>query len=109
MRGCGCRRLARLVARHRRRGPFPEGPAGRTKALAVGISALLLAEGAFYFCIQVTQMTPETGVEWVDSGRGVLADTVIPRTPGWKGGLRPGDRLRAVNDRAIASAADAED
>ena len=79
------------------------------KALAVGISALLLAWGAIYFFNQVTQMAPETGVEWVDSGRGVLADTVIPRTPGWKGGLRPGDRLRAVNGRAIASAADAED
>src|SRR3989442_12330035 len=54
-------------------------------------------------------MAPETGVEWVDSGRGVLADTVIPRTPAWKSGLRPGDRLRVLNDRTIASAVDAED
>jgi len=79
------------------------------KTLAVGISALLLAWGAIYFSNQVTQMAPETGAEWVDTGRGVLADTVIPRTPAWKGGLRPGDRLRAINDRTIASAADAED
>src|SRR5213594_2863507 len=79
------------------------------KTLAVGISALLLAWGAIYFTNQVTQMAPETGAEWVDTGRGVLADTVIPRTPAWKGGLRPGDRLRAINDRTIASAADAED
>ena len=34
------------------------------KALAVGISALLLAWGAIYFFNQVTQMAPETGVEW---------------------------------------------
>jgi len=54
-------------------------------------------------------MAPETGVEWMDSGRGVLADTVIPRTPAWKSGLRPGDRLRVINDRTIASAVDAED
>ncbi|HYS05264.1 MAG TPA: ATP-binding protein [Candidatus Dormibacteraeota bacterium] len=79
------------------------------KTLAVGISALLLAWGAAYFHNQVTLMAPETGVEWVDSARGVVADTVIPRTPAWKGGLRPGDRLRAIDDRSIASAVDAED
>ncbi|PYT37211.1 MAG: hypothetical protein DMF52_03360 [Acidobacteria bacterium] len=79
------------------------------KTLAVGISALLLAWGAIYFFNQVTLMAPETGVEWMDSGRGVLADTVIPRTPAWKSGLRPGDRLRVINDRTIASAVDAED
>ncbi len=79
------------------------------KTLAVGISALLLAWGAGYFFVQVTQVAPETGVEWVDSARGVLADTVIPRTPAWKGGLRPGDRLRAIDDRTIASAVDADD
>jgi hypothetical protein len=79
------------------------------KTLAVGISALLLAWGAVYFFVQVTQVAPETGVEWVDSARGVLADTVIPRTPAWKGGLRPGDRLRAIDDRTIASAVDADD
>jgi two-component system, NtrC family, sensor kinase len=79
------------------------------KTLAVGISALLLAWGTIYFHNQATLMAPETGVEWVDSARGVVAGAVIPRTPAWKGGLRPGDRLRAVEGRTIASAADAED
>jgi len=79
------------------------------KTLAVGISALLLAWGALYFHNQVTIMAPETGVEWVDTGRGVVADAVIPRTPAWKGGLRPGDRLRSIEGRSIASAVDAED
>ncbi len=79
------------------------------KTLAVAISALLLAWGAYSFHSQVTQVAPETGVEWVDSSRGVVADSVIPRTPAWKGGLRPGDHLRAVDGRPIASALAAED
>ena len=79
------------------------------KTLAVAISALFLAWGAVYFYNQVTQVAPETGVEWVDSSRGVTADAVIPRTPAWKGGLRPGDRLRTMDGRRIASAVDAED
>jgi len=79
------------------------------KILAVGISALLLTWGAVYFYNQVTQVAPETGVEWVDSSRGVIADAVIPRSPAWKGGLRPGDRLLSIDGRTIAAAADAED
>jgi len=79
------------------------------KALAVAVSALFFAWGAVYFYNQVTQVAPETGVEWVDSSRGVTADAVIPRTPAWKGGLRPGDRLQAIDGRRIASAVDAED
>ena len=79
------------------------------RMLAVAVSTLLLAWGAFYFYAQVTQVTPETGVEWIDSSRGVVADSVIPRTPAWRGGLRPGDRLRAVDGRPIATAAAAED
>ncbi len=79
------------------------------KTLAVGVSALLLTWGAFYFYNQVTQVAPETGVEWVDSSRGVLADAVIPRSPAWKGGLRPGDRLLWIDGRTIAAAADAEE
>jgi hypothetical protein len=38
-----------------------------------------------------------------------VADAVLPRTPAWKGGLRPGDRLRAVDGRPVGSARDAED
>ncbi|OLD64362.1 MAG: hypothetical protein AUI47_06360 [Acidobacteria bacterium 13_1_40CM_2_68_5] len=79
------------------------------KTLAIAVSALFFAWGAVYFYNQVTQVAPETGVEWVDSSRGVTADAVIPRTPAWKGGLRPGDRLRSIDGRMIASAVDAED
>jgi hypothetical protein len=79
------------------------------RTLAVVVSTLLLAWGAVYFHAQVTQVTPETGVEWIDSSRGVVADSVIPRTPAWRGGLRPGDRLRAVDGRPVTTAVAAED
>ena len=79
------------------------------KALVIAISACLLSWGAVYFYNQVTQVAPETGVEWVDSSRGVIADAVIPRSSAWKAGLRPGDRLRSIDGRTIAAAADAED
>ena len=65
------------------------------RALAVAVSVLLLAWGAYCFQAQVSQVAPVTGVEWVDSSRGVVADDVIPRLPAWRGGLRPGDHLRA--------------
>ena len=48
------------------------------KTLAVAISALFLAWGAVYFYNQVTQVAPETGVEWVDSSRGVTARWEAP-------------------------------
>ncbi len=79
------------------------------RTLAVLVSALLLAWGSYAFRSQVTRVAPETGVEWVDSSRGVVADDVIPREPAWKGGIRPGDRLRAVDGRPIAIALEAED
>jgi hypothetical protein len=79
------------------------------RTLAVGLSAILLAWGAVYFHAQVTQVSPETGVEWIDSSRGVVADAVIPRTPAWRGGLRPGDLLAGVDGRPIRTAVAAED
>ncbi|MGH9798675.1 MAG: PDZ domain-containing protein, partial [Candidatus Polarisedimenticolia bacterium] len=79
------------------------------RTLAVGVSAILLAWGAVYFHAQVTQVSPETGVEWIDSSRGVVADAVIPRTPAWRGGLRPGDLLVGVDGRPIRTAVAAED
>ncbi|PYS94029.1 MAG: hypothetical protein DMF50_12830 [Acidobacteria bacterium] len=79
------------------------------RALAVAVSVLLLAWGAYCFQAQVSQVAPVTGVEWVDSSRGVVADDVIPRLPAWRGGLRPGDHLRAIDGWVIQSALAAED
>jgi hypothetical protein len=79
------------------------------KTLAAGFSAVLLAWGVLYVHSQVTQVAPETGIEWADSSHGVVADSVIPRKPGWKGGLRPGDRLRAIDGAPVTSAQAAQD
>jgi hypothetical protein len=79
------------------------------KTLAAAFSALLLAWGVLYVHSQVTQVAPETGVEWVDSSSGVVADSVIPRMPAWKGGLRPGDRVLAVDGAPVTSAGAAQD
>jgi len=79
------------------------------RALAIIITTLLLAWGAYSFHQQVSQVAPETGIEWVDTSRGVVADDVIPRTPGWKGGVRPGDHLRAIDGVPVVSALVAED
>src|SRR5438445_4729393 len=79
------------------------------RTLAIAISALLLAWGAYAFVSEVTQVAPWTGVEWVDSSHGVVADAVIPRTAAWRGGLRPGDRLRSIDAQPTLSALAAED
>ncbi len=79
------------------------------RILGFALSAFLFSWGALYFHSQVTQVLPETGVEWVDTSRGVIADTVIPRTSAWKAGLRPGDRLLSVDGRPMVSALEAED
>ncbi len=79
------------------------------RTLVIVVSALLLAWGAYSFVSEVTQVAPLTGVEWVDSSHGVVADAVIPRTPAWRGGLRPGDRLRAIDGEPITAALAAED
>jgi two-component system, NtrC family, sensor kinase len=79
------------------------------RTLTIAFSMMLLCWGVYSFQSQVSQVAPETGVEWVDSSRGVIADDVIPKTPAWKGGLRPGDRLRAIDGQTVTSALVAED
>jgi len=79
------------------------------KTLAIIITGLLLSWGTFSFVSQVAKVAPLTGIEWVDSPRGVVAESVIPRTPGWRGGLRPGDRLSSIDGQPVISALGAED
>ncbi|HEX9427040.1 MAG TPA: PDZ domain-containing protein, partial [Candidatus Polarisedimenticolia bacterium] len=79
------------------------------KTLAIIITGLLLSWGTFSFVSQVAKIAPLTGIEWVDSPRGVVAESVIPRTPGWRGGLRPGDRLSSIDSQPVISALGAED
>lgn len=79
------------------------------RILAVAVTAVLLGWGAFSFHSQVSKVSPETGIEWIDSPRGVVADSVIPSRRAWKTGLRPGDHLVAIDGRPIGSALMAQD
>ena len=79
-----------------------------TRILALAITLLLLLWGVKSFASKGASTEPEIGVDWVDAQPGVLADSVIPREPGWKGGLRPGDRLLTIARQPAESAAQAE-
>jgi len=76
--------------------------------LAVAITLLFLAWGGYSFVSKVSGLEPEIGVEWTATGRGVVAQWVIPREPGWRGGLRPGDRLLEAGGAPVLGLADAE-
>jgi PAS domain S-box-containing protein len=78
------------------------------RAVAVVITLLLLAWGAHSFTTRLVRLEPEIGVEWVDTPHGVVADWVVPREPGWRGGLRPGDRLLDIDDDPVEGAGEAE-
>ena len=43
---------------------------------------------------------PTDGVVWVEVQGGLQADRVPTNSPAWKGGIRPGDILEAVNGTA---------
>ncbi len=78
------------------------------RTLAIAVSFLLLAWGGYSFYSRMSGLEAEIGVEWIDTSRGIEADTVNLREPGWRGGLRPGDRLLAVDGRPVARAAEAD-
>lgn len=48
--------------------------------------------------------TPDDGVSWLDTPQGVQAWDVSPNSPAGKAGIKPGDRLEAVNGAAIGRA-----
>jgi PAS domain S-box-containing protein len=78
------------------------------RTLAVAFTLLLLVWGFNSFASRVARLEPEVGVEWIDTPRGPLAESVYPREPGWKGGLRPGDRLVEVDGEPIQKVTEVE-
>jgi PAS domain S-box-containing protein len=78
------------------------------RTLAIAVSLLLFAWGGYSFQSRVSGVAAEIGVEWIDTDAGVVADSVIPREPGWRGGLRPGDRLLAVDGSPVSGSWEAE-
>src|SRR5215475_11495207 len=51
--------------------------------------------------------SPDDGVSWFDTTRGVEARVVTPGSPADKAGIRPGDQLTEINGAAIASSVQA--
>jgi len=78
------------------------------RTLAIAVSFLLLAWGGYSFYSRVSGIAAQIGVEWIDTSRGIVADTVFLREPGWRGGLRPGDRLLQVDGRPVSGAGEAD-
>jgi PAS domain S-box-containing protein len=50
--------------------------------------------------------TPDDGISWLDSSRGVEAWHIAADSPGAKSGIRPGDKIEAINGAAVHSATD---
>ena len=64
------------------------------------VAAVLVAAGTINFAQRLTHVAPPTdGIDWVQTGRGIVADSVKEDSPnGRKGvfGVMPGDRLLGV-------------
>jgi two-component system NtrC family sensor kinase len=71
------------------------------------LSVTLVVFGVLNFQQRGRYQHPDDGVTWVDSAKGVTAWIVEPGGPGERAGIREGDRLLAMDGRAIASAEDA--
>ena len=78
------------------------------KTLALAVTLILLAWGLDSFVSRVIHQEAEIGVEWVDSPHGPVAQSIVPREPGWRGGLRPGDRLLEIDGDPVQKAVEAE-
>lgn len=75
--------------------------------LTVGSAMVLLAAGAVSFVFRAGMTEPVTGVEWVQASAGPIAIQVTEGSLAERSGLKPGDRLVRIGDRAVHSALDA--
>jgi two-component system NtrC family sensor kinase len=71
------------------------------------LSVTLVVFGVLNFQQRSRYQHPDDGIAWVDSANGVAAWLVAPGGPGERAGIRKGDRLLAMDGRAIARAEDA--
>ena len=78
-------------------------------ALIVAASVLLAAFATLSFGRRISQRAPWVGVEWVETGLGVTAITVDPKSPAAEAGLLPGDVLVSVGGRSAVSVLSAAD
>src|SRR5437868_4824590 len=78
---------------------------------AILLATLTLAAIVFaWFNVQQERRVaiPNDGVWWVESGQNLIAERVHLQGPGQLAGIKEGDRLVAVNEQPVATAADLE-
>ena len=71
------------------------------------LSITLVVFSALNFKQRTRYQPPDDGISWVDSQDGVPAWIVERDGPGYRAGVREGDRLLAINGRPIKRAVDA--
>jgi len=80
-----------------------------TSGLRVRLGAVVLAAttlaaivfGAINFQQRSTVVVPDDGVSWLDTGQGVVAWHVTPGSPADSAGIKPNDRLLALNGSEV--------
>ncbi len=79
----------------------------RTRLGAVTLALATLAAiwfGVLNFNQRARYDTPDDGVSWLDKPQGVTAWHIAPNSPAAKAGLKPGDRVEAINGAPIKRA-----
>ena len=79
----------------------------QTRFFAV-ILALVSVAAIVFACINFQKerefSSPYDGIWWVEDGGHLRADRVDPDGPGQKAGIKPGDRVVAVDGRNVSNA-----
>jgi len=82
----------------------------RGRLALIGMAAILLAGfGVLSFGRRISQRAPWVGVEWAQTGQGVTALSVEPKSPAFAAGLIPGDVLMGIGGRPAESVLRAAD
>src|SRR5579863_5245915 len=84
--------------------PKPMNRESQVRSVAVLLFLLTVAAvvfAGFNFRKENQFSGPDDGVSWVEDGGRLLADRVEPNGPAAKSGIKPGDRLTAVNGQEV--------
>src|SRR5690242_20525449 len=71
------------------------------------LSLTLLVFGIVNFEQQGRYHPPTDGISWLDSPEGAEAWIVTPEGPGYRAGIREGDRLESIDGQRIGSSVEA--
>ena len=84
---------------------------GQVRSVAVLLFLLTVAAvvfASFNFRKENEFSAPDDGVSWVENAGSLTADRVEPNGPAAKSGIKPDDRLTAVDGHAVGDMADLE-